>query len=76
MADRSAHLTYDELDDPTRLREDGAAAGRALKLDRIARAAALGAPSLEYDAYPREVPKREIEVGEAAARLASALYLD
>ena len=76
MTDRSAHLTYDELDTPTHLREDGAAAGRELKLDRIATAAAAGAPSLEYDAYPREVPKREIEIGEAAARLANALYLD
>jgi hypothetical protein len=76
MADRSAHLTHDELDSPTRLREDGAAVGRALDLQRIARAAAAGAPSLGYDAYPSEVPKREIEIGEAAARLAIALYLD
>jgi len=37
---------------------------------------AAGAPSLEYDAYPREVRKREIRVDEAAARLAAALYVD
>jgi hypothetical protein len=74
MADSSAHLTHDELDSPSRLREDGAAVGR--QLERIARAAALGAPSLEYDAYPREVHKRDIAIDEAAARLAHALYLD
>ena len=34
-----------------------------------------GAPSLEYDDFPREVPKRDIAVGEAAARLANALHL-
>jgi hypothetical protein len=76
MADPSAHLTHDELDSPSRQREDGAAVGRALKLERIARAAAAGAPSLAYADYPREVRKREIEVGEAAARLANALGLD
>jgi hypothetical protein len=76
MADLPAHLSYDELDTPSRLRADGAAAGRALRLDLIARAVAAGAPSLEYDAYPREVVKREIAVDEAAARLARAFYLD
>lgn len=76
MTERAAHLTHDELDSPSRLREDGAATGRLLRLDRIARAAAAGPPSLEYDAYPREVRKREIEVDEAAARLAGAFYLD
>jgi hypothetical protein len=76
MADASAHLTYDELDSPSRQRADGAATGRALRLERIARAVAAGPPSLEYDAYPREVPKHEIRVDEAAARLACAFYLD
>jgi hypothetical protein len=74
MADLSAHLTHDELDTPSRLREDGAATGRAL--ERLAVAAVAGAPSLEYDAFPREVGKPEIDVREAAARLASALGLD
>jgi hypothetical protein len=76
MADLSAHLTHDELDTPSRLREDGAAAGRTLRLERIAAAAVAGAPSLEYDAFPREARKPEIEVREAAARLAAALGLD
>jgi hypothetical protein len=78
MADRSAHLTHAELDTPSRLREDGAAVGRALRLERIADAAVAGAPSLAYDDFPREVGKRDIEVTEAAARIAAALnlYLD
>jgi hypothetical protein len=70
-----AHLTHDELDAPSRLREDGAAVGRELRLERIARAAVAGPPSLEYDAYPREVGKRDIEVSETAARIANALHL-
>jgi hypothetical protein len=70
--------SYDEIPTPAEMREDCAAVGRTLRLDAIARAAVAGPPSLEYDAYPREVAKREIEVGEAAARLANALnlYLD
>ncbi len=64
------------------MREDCAAVGRRLglptgleRLDRIARAAVAGPPSLEYDDYPHDLPKREIEVSEAAARLAGALHL-
>ena len=73
-----AHTSYDEIETPAAMREDCAAVGRALRLERIAEAAVAGAPSLEYAAYPREVPKREIEVDEAAARIANALnlYLD
>jgi hypothetical protein len=76
MAD--SHVTYDELDSPSRLRADSAAVGRTLRLERIARAAVAGPPSLTYDAFPREVGKRDIQVTEAAARLANALnlYLD
>ena len=70
--------SYDEIDSPAVMREDAAAAGRALRLDRIARAAVAGPPSLEYDDFPREVAKREIAVDEAAERIANALnlYLD
>ncbi len=71
----SAHLTHDELDSVRLQREDCAAVGRNLRLDRIARAAVAGAPSLEYADFPREVAKREIPVSEAAARIANALHL-
>jgi hypothetical protein len=60
------HTSYGEIDSPAEMRVDAAAVARALR---------LGPPSLEYDDYPREVPKREIEIHEAAARLANALHL-
>ncbi len=70
--------SYDEIDSPATMRADAAATGRALRLDRLAEAAVAGAPSLEYDDFPREVPKRDIAIDEAAARIANALnlYLD
>ena len=45
------------------------------RLEGVARAAARPAPSLTYDDFPREVPKREIRIDEAAQRLANALHL-
>jgi hypothetical protein len=44
----------------------------------VARAATRPAPSIHFADFPREVRKRDIEVGEAAQRLANALslYLD
>jgi hypothetical protein len=70
--------SYDEIDPPAAMRADAEAAGRALRLDpldRVAAAAAAGAPSLEYADYPREVEKREIAVDDAATRIANALHL-
>ena len=60
------HTAYDEIDSLSEMRVDAAVVARALR---------LGPPSLEYDDFPREVPKREIAVDEAAARLANALHL-
>jgi hypothetical protein len=45
------------------------------RLESVGRAAARPAPSLTYDDFPREVPKREIRIDEAAQRLANALHL-
>ena len=70
-----SRTSYDEIDPPAAMREDAAAAGRALRLDRVAAAVAAGPPSLEYDEFPREVGKREIAVDEAATRIANALHL-
>jgi hypothetical protein len=58
--------SYDEIDTPAAMRADAAAVVKALR---------LGPPSLEYADYPSEVPKREITVDEAAARIANALHL-
>jgi len=70
-----SHLVHDELDSPGSMSDDCRAVGANLHLDRAARAAVAGPPSLDYDDFPREVPKREIAVSEAAARLANALHL-
>ena len=74
-ATSGSHLVHDELDTPGSMSDDCRAVGAALRLDRVARAAVSGPPSLEYDDFPREVPKREITVSDAATRLANALHL-
>jgi hypothetical protein len=43
--------------------------------ERLREAVLRPAPSLRYEDLGRERPKREIEVSEAAARLAAALHL-
>ena len=74
--DSAGHrLAYDDADTPTAMHSDCEAAGRNLGLDRIARAVARPAPSIHFADYPREVGKRDIEISEAAARLAGALHL-
>ncbi len=39
------------------------------------KAASEPSPSLRYEDFPRDLPKREIAISEAAARLANALHL-
>jgi len=46
-----------------------------LRLERAARRAVEPAPSLEYDDFPRDLPKREVRVSDAAQRIANALHL-
>ena len=65
---------HDDLASPEEMAADCQVVSR--RLDAVARAARRPAPSIEYADYPREVRKREIEVSEAAARLAAALKLD
>jgi hypothetical protein len=59
-----------ELDSPQTMRADAAAVGQRLP---------LVAPRLAYTdlyaGYPTDLPKREIEITEAAQRLANALQL-
>ena len=54
---------------------DARATRDRLRLERVARAAVEPAPSLRYDDYPTDLPKRGVEVTEAAQRLANALHL-
>ncbi|MDP2775861.1 MAG: hypothetical protein Q8O61_20065 [Nocardioides sp.] len=70
---------YEELTSPQDMHADCEAVGRNLRLDaRLARAAesaVLPAPSIHFEDFPREVPKREIRISDAATRLANALHL-
>lgn len=73
-----ARLPYDDLATPHEMYEDCRAAGENLSLPNLAHAAQMAsapAPSIRFEDYPREVVKKEIEVSDAAARLASALHL-
>lgn len=65
---------YEEIDSPTDSRADCEAVNG--RLARAARRAVEPAPSIHFEDYPREIPKRgEIRIDEAAQRLANALHL-
>ena len=66
---------YDDLATPAQMREDCRAASRHLRLERAAEQASRPAPSILFEDYPREVPKREITISAAAQRIANALEL-
>jgi hypothetical protein len=59
-------LSHDDLGSLQEMRADCEAAVRHLPDP---------APSLRYEDYPRDVPKPEIEITEAATRIANALQL-
>ncbi len=71
----ASHLTHDELSPPPEMAADARAVGTNLRLERAARAAVTGPPSIRFEDYPREVVKRELAVSDAAARIANALHL-
>ncbi|GAB2622859.1 hypothetical protein GCM10027270_06970 [Nocardioides ginkgobilobae] len=66
--------SYDDLSPLAQMHED-CTRTRATLERHLARAAARPAPSILFADYPREVKKRDIEVGEAAQRIANALSL-
>jgi hypothetical protein len=71
-------LAYDDQDSATQMHSDCTACGSIISLPREKVnnvAVTMPAPSLEYADFPREVRKREIEVSDAAAHLASRLHL-
>jgi hypothetical protein len=75
-------LAYDEAAPTAEMTADCRAVEAALRLparrsraERTTAAVVRPAPSIRYDDYPREVPKRDLTVTEAAARLAAALHL-
>ena len=64
---------YEELESPAQLRPGCEAVNS--RLARAARKVAETPPSIRFEDFPREVPKREIQISEAAQRLANALHL-
>jgi hypothetical protein len=64
---------YEELGTPAQMRADCEAVNS--RLARAAEKVAEHAPSIHYDDFPREVPKKDIRISEAAQRLANALHL-
>ncbi|PUA80637.1 hypothetical protein [Nocardioides currus] len=73
--DPASHLVHDELAPASELAADCRATGLNLRLERVARAAASTPPSIRYEDFPTDRPKREITISEAATRLANALHL-
>lgn len=64
---------YEEIASPADLHADCQAVSR--RLQDAAVKATRPAPSIHFDERPREVPKRDIQISEAAQRLANALHL-
>jgi hypothetical protein len=63
---------YEEPGSPTELKDDCQAVNRLLK-DAAAKAL-RPAPSIHFDEFVQDVPKKGIEITEAAQRLASAVH--
>src|SRR5690606_29307983 len=64
---------YEEMDSPTQLHSDCEKVNR--RLARAARKVVEAPPSIHFEDFPREVPKQEIRISEAAQRLANAMHL-
>ena len=72
----ASHLVHDELAPAPEMAADCRAAGANLRLERaIQNAVSRPSVSLHFEDFPSDVPKREIKVSEAAARIANALHL-
>ena len=71
-------LPYADADTTTDMHSDCSACAREMRLPQVPDVSAkvLGqAPSIEYADFPREIRKTEINISEAAARLANRLHL-
>ena len=66
---------YDELGSFAQMQADCRATSRNLRLERAADKALGPVPSIFFDEFPRDLPKREIRISEAAQRIANALEL-
>ena len=63
---------YEEIESPTQLHSDCEEVNRHLV--RAARKVVETPPSLHFDDFPREVRKPDVQISEAAQRLANALH--
>jgi hypothetical protein len=63
---------YEELSTPAEMKTDCEAVSRSLAA--AAAKAVRPAPSIHFDEFPQDLPKRGIEISEAAQRLAAALF--
>jgi hypothetical protein len=71
-------LAYDDQDSAVQMYDDCTACGSRISLPRQRidnTSITMPAPSLQFDHFPREAHKPDIEVTEAAAHLASRLHL-
>ena len=66
---------YEDSASLAEMRADCLVVESNLAMAKAARRAVEPAPSILFEDFPREIPKREIEYSEAAARLANALHL-
>ena len=69
-------LAYDDQDTTLTMHTDCSACVSSLGIpEQKISSDALAAPSIEFDAFPREVRKPEITVSDAEAHLASRIHL-
>ena len=69
-------LAYDDQDTTGQMHSDCAACASQMGIpEKEIAPEALGAPSIEFEDYPREITKPVITVSEAAAHLAARLHL-
>ncbi|WP_205474744.1 hypothetical protein [Nocardioides sp. SYSU D00038] len=66
---------YDDLSSTSDMLADCRATETNLRLERTAWRAVRPAPSIHFDEVPTDLPKGEIEISDAALRLANALSL-
>jgi hypothetical protein len=66
---------YEDLSPMAQMQADCRATSRNLRLERVTEQLLRPAPSILFEDFPREVPKREIRISEAAQRIANALEL-
>ena len=64
---------YEEIESPSQLHADCEEVNR--RLVRAAQKVTETAPSIHFDEFPREIPKKDIQISEAAQRLANAMHL-